>query len=135
MIEWQRGDQGRGDPRPHVMSTTPLDNRRALMVAALGFARVRVHPEPPELRTLRAWLGSWAGIGAIARGMIRQGFDVHLMTVGPSRWQATFLAPNPIGGAPIEAGYAEAPTPTAAVQEAAWKALSKQDSMASATLT
>ncbi len=36
-----------------------------------GFARVDVCPEPPELRPLRAWLGSWTGIGAIEIGMAR----------------------------------------------------------------
>ncbi len=107
-----------GGPRHRV-----TDRRRALLVAALGFARVDVRPEPPELRVLRAWLSSWAGIGAIVTGMVRQGFDVDLMSLGPGRWQTTFLAANPIGGAPVAAGYAEAPMPGAAVQRAAWAAL------------
>ncbi len=51
------------------------DARRALLVAALGFARAVVSPEPPELRALRAWLGSWTGIGAIEIGMARQGYE------------------------------------------------------------
>lgn len=44
-------------------------NRRAAMVAALGFARLELQPTPPELAVLKAWLGSWTGIGAIVTGM------------------------------------------------------------------
>jgi hypothetical protein len=48
------------------------DRRRVLLYAALGFARLEVEP-PPELRTLQRWMGSWAGIGAIITGILRQG--------------------------------------------------------------
>jgi hypothetical protein len=101
------------------------DRRRALLVAALGFARLELRgaPEPPALRVLRAWLGSWSALGAIIVGMTRQGYDVDLMTVGPARWQATFLEPNPAGGAPLVAGHAEQAEPWRAVQEAAWRVL------------
>jgi hypothetical protein len=66
--------------------------RRALLAAALGFALVPVpEPLPPALVAVRRWLGSWQGIGAVVTGMLRQGYDVDLSTVGLARWQATFL--------------------------------------------
>jgi hypothetical protein len=74
---------------------------------------------------LRRWLGSWQGIGAVITGMLRQGYDVDLSSVGPARWQVTFLEANPQGGAPLAAGYAEEPRPWLAVQQAAWQALTK----------
>ncbi len=97
------------------------DNRRALLVAALGFARVQVQPEPPVLRTLRTWLGSWAGIGAIETGMARQGFDLQLTRYEDRGWRANFY---PAGIAhSIVSGSGWAPSASAAVQEAAWRAL------------
>jgi hypothetical protein len=55
-----------------------LDRYRASLAAALGFSRLDLQPAPLELRTLQRWMGSWAGIGAIITGMLRQGFDVDL---------------------------------------------------------
>lgn len=103
--------------------------RRSLLLAALGFARLELRgaPEPPALHALKAWLGSWAALGAIMVGMTRQGYDVDLMTVGPARWQATFLEPNPTGGAPLVAGHAEQAEPWRALQEAAWAALTRAE--------
>jgi hypothetical protein len=69
------------------------------------------------------WLDSWIGIGAIVTGMLRQGYDVDLMSLGPARWQATFLEANPHGGAHVVAGYAEDTRPWGAIQQAAWVAL------------
>jgi hypothetical protein len=100
-----------------------VDRRRALLVAALGFLQVRL--APPEVAPLRRWLDSWTGIGAVVTGMTRQGFDADLMSCGPKRWQATFLAANPQGGAPLAHGHAEQPLPWHAVQRAAWQALTK----------
>src|SRR5262245_65946230 len=55
-----------------------LDQRGQLLRAALGFAGL---PRPPYDRApwaLRAWLDSWPGIGHVAVGMHRQGFDLQL---------------------------------------------------------
>lgn len=101
----------------------PAKDRRRLLVAALGFGRVQVVNPPPALIALRRWLNSWTGLGTVITGMLRQGYDVDLMTPGPQRWQATFLQANLVGGAPLIAGYAEHPTPWKAVQQAAWGAL------------
>jgi hypothetical protein len=98
-----------------------------LLTAALGFAQLELRPSPPALAALKSWLGSWSGLGAVTTGMVRQGYDVDLSSCGSDRWHATFLAENLVGGAPVVAGDAEAPTPWAAVQRAAWEALSKTD--------
>jgi hypothetical protein len=110
------------------MAMEEHERRRTLLTAALGFARLELRPSPPTLDTLKGWLGSWTGAGAVTAGMLRQGYDVDLSSLGPDHWQATFLAANPVGEAPVVAGDAEAPTPWAAVQRAAWKALNKTDS-------
>jgi hypothetical protein len=34
------------------------------------------------LCALRTWLDSWSGIGRVAGGMHRQGFDLHLPVLG-----------------------------------------------------
>jgi len=49
------------------VATSP-DRRRALLVATLGFARLELRgtPEPPALRALKTWLGSWRGAGLVA---------------------------------------------------------------------
>jgi hypothetical protein len=103
------------------------DRRRALLVAALGFAQFELRPSPPPLTALKTWLASWSGLGAVAAGMLRQGYDMDLSSCGPDRWHATFLTANPVGGAPVVASDAAAATPWAAVQRAAWKALRRSD--------
>ena len=53
-------------------------NAPRLLVAALGFAGL---PRPSNDRAfwaLQIWLDSWSGIGHIAVGMHRQGFDLQL---------------------------------------------------------
>jgi hypothetical protein len=42
------------------------------------------------LHTLRAWLGSWAGIGRIAVGKVRQGYALELTRYDERGWRATF---------------------------------------------
>lgn len=107
------------------MSADDPQRRRSLLVAALGFTRVRCADPAPALVALRRWLDSWTGAGALITGMLRQGYDVDLSSVGPGRWQATFLEANPQGGAPVAAGYGEQTRPWLAVQEAAWHALNR----------
>jgi hypothetical protein len=104
------------------MSSPP---RRALLTAALGFA----HLAPPSagLRALRAWLDSWPGVGAVAVGMGRQGFDLTLEYRDAATWRASFerrRLNNFSPAAPL--GYASAPTPWQAVQWAAWQVLRRR---------
>ena len=42
------------------------------------------------LRALRTWLDSWSGIGHVAVGMHRQGFDLQLTQYDERGWRATF---------------------------------------------
>jgi hypothetical protein len=98
-----------------------LDRRRSLLVAALGF--LQLTHAPPELALLRRWLDSWAGVGVVVDGMIRQGFDVALTRhgdAGPS-WRALFYPAAFLHVA--RAGSAWASTPWRAIQDAAWEAL------------
>ena len=55
-----------------------LDQRGRLLVAALGFAGCSMPSYDRALWALRTWLDSWAGIGHVAVGMHRQGFDLQL---------------------------------------------------------
>jgi hypothetical protein len=54
------------------------DQRRQLLRAALGFAGLPRPSYDRALWSLRTWLDSWAGIGAIVTGMARQGYDLQL---------------------------------------------------------
>jgi hypothetical protein len=47
-------------------------------MAALGFAGLPRPSYDRSLWDLRAWLDSWSGIGSVAVGMARQGFDLQL---------------------------------------------------------
>lgn len=97
--------------------------RRALLVAALGFARLELQPPPPELATLQAWLGTWTGIGAVITGMIRQGFDVDLRSYEQG-WRATFLDRHHVYRPWVGQVIRFHETPGQAVRPAAWEALS-----------
>jgi hypothetical protein len=66
----------------------PQPARRALLVAALGFAELAARH--PAVGALKSWLGSWNGIGAIVTGMERQGYRLHLTNIDPSVRRATF---------------------------------------------
>jgi hypothetical protein len=73
----------------------------------------------PEVTALKRWLTTWSGIGHIVVGMERQGYAVSLRKIHDDGWAASFhehplLAPD---------GFATAPTPFVAVQQAAWRAL------------
>ena len=99
------------------------DRRRALLVVALGFARVGVRPEPPVLRALRGWLGSWIGVGVVVEGLIGEGFDLALVRHGDGgpQWRALFY-PSAFLHRGVS-GEAWGVTPWRAVQDAAWAAL------------
>jgi len=75
------------------------------------------------LHALRSWLDSWEGIGHVAVGMHRQGFDLQLTPYDDRGWRATFYTTgtqhSPTGA--IGTGWER--TPWHAVQSAAWIAL------------
>jgi hypothetical protein len=88
---------------------------RSLLIAALGF--LAVDAEVPELQLLHRWLDTWAGIGLIAVGLHRQGWDVQLTQYGDGKWRATFYVTGTAHS--IVGGSAWEPTPWRAVQMAA----------------
>jgi len=64
--------------------------RGRLLMAALGFAGLSRPPYDRALWALRTWLDSWAGIGRVAAGMHRQGYDLQLTQYDERGWRATF---------------------------------------------
>jgi len=67
-----------------------LDQRGQLLRAAVGFAGLPRPSYDRALWALRFWLDSWAGIGRIAVGMHRQGYDLQLTRYNERSWRATF---------------------------------------------
>jgi hypothetical protein len=55
-----------------------LDHRGQFLRAALGFAGLPRPSYDLPLHALRSWLDSWGGIGHVAVGMARQGYDLQL---------------------------------------------------------
>jgi hypothetical protein len=96
------------------------DRRVLTLTAALSF--LQLSPRAPELQLLHHWLDSWTGIGLLAVGLHRQGYNLQLTQYGDGNWRATFY----ITGAAhsIVGGSAWEPTPWRAVQRAAWAVLS-----------
>ena len=68
-----------------------LDQRGRLLRAALGFAGLPSPSYDRSLWALRTWLDSWSGIGRVAVGMHRQGYDLQLTRYDERGWRATFL--------------------------------------------
>jgi len=96
-------------------------DRRPLLAAALGFALLE--GDAPELGLVRAWLGNWSGIGLIAAGMARQGYDISLTRYDERGWRATFYGTGVEHSPTGATGTAWEPTPWLAVQRAAWETL------------
>jgi hypothetical protein len=100
------------------MTLTPGGRRLRAALAA-----VLVQSPAPELQLVHRWLDTWSGLGAIAAGMHRQGWDLQLTEYGDGHWRATFYvtgqAHSIVGGSACEA------TPCTAVQRAAWAALKR----------
>src|SRR5213595_3023193 len=69
-----------------------LAARGRLLVAALGFAGCSMPSYDRSLWALRTWLDTWRGIGNVAVGMARQGYDLQLTRYDERGWRATFYA-------------------------------------------
>src|SRR5438105_1450552 len=67
-----------------------IDQRGHLLRAAIGFACCSIRSYDRALHALRTWLDSWSGIGHVAVGMHRQGFDLQLTQYDERGWRATF---------------------------------------------
>jgi len=125
-------------------------SRRALLVAALGFSccsgvreagldrgwpetgasRLRTSDSRNDasdvaLQVLRAWLSGWRGVGLIAAGMARQGYDLSLTRYAELGWRATFYVSSREHSPTGAAASAFEATPFGAVQVAAWETLAR----------
>jgi len=67
-----------------------VDQRGQLLRAAVGFAGCSMPSYYRALHALRSWLDSWTGIGHVAVGMHRQGFDLQLTQYDDRGWRSTF---------------------------------------------
>ena len=79
-----RDETSRNDARLERPSGTPAPPRGARLRRTFA-AVVR-----PCARALRSWLDSWSGIGHVAVGMPRQGYDLQLTQYDDRGWRATF---------------------------------------------
>jgi hypothetical protein len=104
-----------------------LDQRGRLLVAALGFAGLRVPSDDRALHGLRSWLDSWRGIGAVAVGMARRGYDLQLTRYDEQGWCATFYTTGMEHSPTSSTGASWERTPWHATQRAAWEALRKME--------
>ena len=100
-----------------------LDQRGQLLRAALGFAGCSMLSYDRALYTLRSWLDSWAGIGHVALGMHRQGYDLQLTQYDERGWRATFYTTGMEHSITSATASAWERTPWHAVQGAARDAL------------
>jgi hypothetical protein len=103
-----------------------IDARRRLLVAALGFARLARSSHDRGLQALQIWLDSWSGIGRIAVGMARQGYDLQLTRYDDRGWRATFYTTGMEHSPTSATGTGWERTPWHATQRAAWEALKKR---------
>ena len=90
-------------------------SRLANVRAALGF--LQLSPRAPGLLLLHQWLDSWTGLGLIAVGLHRRGWDLQLTQYGDGNWRATFYVTGAAHS--IVGGSAWEPMPWRAVQRAA----------------
>jgi hypothetical protein len=97
---------------------TVRNQRLSILTAALAFARLS--PQMASLRTLHAWLDSWAGIRWIAAAM-RAEHHALTLTRNADRWTAAlrYVGPTQLPDA-APSGLATMPKPWKAVQRAAW---------------
>jgi hypothetical protein len=104
-----------------------LDQRGQLLRAGLGFVQLPLPSYDRALHALRTCMDSWAGIGRVAVGMHRQGFDLPLTQYDDRGWPATFYTTGMEHSLTSATGCAWEPTPWRAVQGAARDALRRGD--------
>src|SRR2546428_9685531 len=109
-VEQQRGLAVLDQPMPDRLG------RRLLVTLEAA----HVNAELPVLAVLRSWLDSWRGIGAIERGMARQGFDLQLTRYDEKGWRATFYTTGMEHSITSATASAWERTPWHATHPAAW---------------
>ena len=96
-----------------------LDQAGRRLRAAL--AAVLVQNDEPELDLVHRWPDSWRGVGLLAVGLHRIGYDLDVRQYGDGHWRASFyvtgLTHSILGGSAWE------PMVWRAVQRAGWNAL------------
>ena len=102
-----------------------LDQRGQLLRAALGFASSSLPSYDRALHALRTWMDSRAGIGRVAAGMARQGYDLQLTRYDEKGWRATFYTSGMEHSPTSATGTGWERTPWHAVRNAAWDALKR----------
>jgi len=106
-----------------------LDRRGRLLLTTLAFAGLR--PEAggsaTKIGTLRRWLDTWPGIGAIVAGMAHQGYDVQLTGYDGRGWRTAFYPTGIEQSATSATRSAWEPAPWHATQRAAWQVLKKAE--------
>jgi hypothetical protein len=76
---------------------------------------------------VRAWLDNWTGIGHVAVGMARQGYDLAVTSYAGEHWRATFYVMGREHAPTGSTGTAWEPTPWRAVQVAALDTLRREN--------
>ena len=104
-----------------------VDQRGRLLRAALGFAGLPRSSYHRSLWALRIWLDSWSGIGHVAVGMARQGYDLQLTRYDDRGWHATFYTTGMEHSPTSATGTGWGRMPWHATQRAAWAALVVRD--------
>ena len=104
-----------------------LDPRGQLLRAAVGLAGCSLPSYDRALWALRTWLDSWSGIGHVAVGMHRQGFDLQLTQYDERGWRATFYTTGMEHSPTSATGTAWERTPWHATQRAAWEGLNNSE--------
>ena len=79
----------------------------------------------PTLEIFRTWLSGWRGVGLVAAGMGRQGYDLSLTRYADLGWRATFYVSGREHSPTGAAASAFEATPLGAVQVAAWETLAR----------
>jgi hypothetical protein len=100
-----------------------LDQRGQLLRAAVGFAGCALPSYDRALHALRTWLDSWSGIGHVAVGMARQGYDLQLTRYDEKGWRATFYTTGMEHSPTSAADTAWERTPWRRRSGRAWEAL------------
>jgi len=104
-----------------------LDQRGQLLRAAVAFAGCSLPSYDRALHTLRTWLDSWSGIGHVAVGMARQGYDLQLTRYDEKGWRATFYTTGMEHSPTSATGTGWERTPCRTVQMAAFQVRKQTD--------
>jgi hypothetical protein len=89
----------------------------------IGFAGLSRPPYDRALHALCTWLDSWSGIGDVATGMHRQGYDLQLTQYDERGWRATFYTTGMEHSPTSATGTSWERTPWHATQRAAREAM------------